>query len=178
MDDITVKKGEVKYNIEIKISYNSFHFEKSIMKLLDNWKAKDRLNNFILIIVGYMDKSTISEIETSYNIRILDINVIIAALEPFSDLKSTFISLLPFSIKDTDKDISLENYSDIFGVACVEEQSISPLLYINELRKIPSGKEHFSAYEKMCTDILKYLFDDQLSLWRKQTSTLLKLNLE
>ena len=76
--DIIIEKSEIKYNIELKISNNTFRFDKSIMKFLDIQKEKKRLNNFILIIIGYMDKSTKCEIETLYNIRIFDINVILS----------------------------------------------------------------------------------------------------
>jgi len=166
--DIIIEKSEIKYNIELKISNNTFRFDKSIMKFLDIQKEKKRLNNFILIIIGYMDKSTKCEIETLYNIRIFDINVIINAAEPFSDLKSTLISLLPFSIKDIDKDNDFNNHSDIFCLSNIEKQIIPPLSYIDKLRSIQSGKSNFSKYEDLCIDILKYLFGDQLSLWKKQ----------
>lgn len=167
--DIIIEKHNVKYNIELKISNNAFRFDKSITKFLDIQKEKNRLNNYILIIVGYIDKSTKHEIESTYNIRIFDINVIIAALEPFSDLKSTLISLLPFSIKDLDKDNDFSKHSDIFCLANVEKQVVLPSSYIDMLRDIPSGNPSFSKYEDLCIDILKYLFGDQLSLWKKQT---------
>lgn len=169
--DIIIEKNEIKYNIELKISNNTFRFDKSIMKFLDIQKGKNRLNNFILIIVGYMDKSIKHEIETSYNIRIFDINVIITAAEPFSDLKSTLISLLPFSVKYIDKDNDFSKHSDIFCLSNIEKQINSPLSYIDKLGSIPSGKSNFSKYEDLCIDILKYLFGDQLSLWKKQTQS-------
>ena len=46
--DIIIEKSEIKYNIELKISNNTFRFDKSIMKFLDIQKEKKRLNNFRL----------------------------------------------------------------------------------------------------------------------------------
>lgn len=39
--DIIIEKSEIKYNIELKISNNTFHFDKSIMKFLDIQKEKN-----------------------------------------------------------------------------------------------------------------------------------------
>ena len=46
--DIIIEKSEIKYNIELKISNNTFRFDKSIMKFLDIQKEKKRLNNYRL----------------------------------------------------------------------------------------------------------------------------------
>lgn len=32
----------------------------------------------------------------------------------------------------------------------------------------PPGREHFSLYESVCTDILKYVLGDYLTLWKRQ----------
>ena len=41
----------------------------------------------------------------------------------------------------------------------------------SELKKIPSGKKGWSDYEKKCTEILKYLFDLDLTGWKNQQRT-------
>lgn len=41
----------------------------------------------------------------------------------------------------------------------------------SELKKIPSGKKGWSDYEKKCTEILRYLFDLDLTGWKNQQRT-------
>lgn len=45
-----------------------------------------------------------------------------------------------------------------------------------ELHSIPSGHTHFSKFENKCIEILKYIFDEDLTSWRTQNSTEKKLH--
>ena len=169
--DIIIENKKRRYNIELKISRNKIRYDKLILEFLDKQKARGRLSNFILILIGYIDNSQKCEIEEKYNIRVFDINVIINALNPFDDLKDTFISLLPFSLKDTVHAIDFNKYSDIFCTKEFQDPLISETSYIDKLKKLPKGREYFSQYEKLCTEILRYLFKEQLSLWSTQTKS-------
>lgn len=169
--DIIIENKKEKYNIELKFSRNKIRYDKSILEFLDKQKSKGRLSNFILILIGYIDNSLKCEIEEKYNIRVFDINVIITALNPFDDLKDTFISLLPFSLKDTVCAIDFDKYSDIFRTRKFQEPLISETSYVAKLKKLPKGHEYFLQYENLCTEILRCLFKDQLSLWSTQTKS-------
>lgn len=169
--DIIIENKKRRYNIELKISRNKIRYDKLILEFLDKQKAGGRLSNFILILIGYIDNSLKYEIEEKYNIRVFDINVIINALNPFDDLKDTFISLLPFSLKDTVCAIDFDKYSDIFRTRKFQEPLISETSYVDKLKKLPKGREYFSQYEDLCAEILKYLFKEQLSLWNTQAKS-------
>lgn len=175
MFDLSIRKKEIYYNVEVKIYSGSNIYIDSLMNFLDNCKSKNCLKNLILLIIGNISEAAKLKLEKMYNIRILDIYIVLAALDPFSDLKSNFISLLPFSVKETEEKDLLLNYSDIFDSENLKKQHTYPLSYIDRLRKIQSGQQHFSEFEKTCTEILKYLFADNLTLWKEQAKSNSKL---
>ena len=107
-DIIIESQQNGKYNIELKFSRNKIKYDKSLMLFLDKQQSRERLSSFILILIGYIDNSLKREIEEKYNIKVFDIDVILNALNPFNDLKDTFISLLPFSLKEIDPSIDFD----------------------------------------------------------------------
>lgn len=166
--DIIIENKKRRYNIELKISRNKIRYDKSLVLFLDKQQSRERLSNFILILIGYIDNALKREIEEKYNIKVFDIDVILNALNPFNDLKDTFISLLPFSLKEIDPSFDFDKYSDIFKLEIIKESTKPELSYISRLIGTPKGHTNFSQYENLCIEILRYLFNEQLSLWRKQ----------
>lgn len=89
--------------------------------------------------------------------------------EEFPDIKNDFIALLNYSIDD----ITPEE-SELSVFTKNNEQSTDTDLG-KKLLNIQAGKEQFQEYEKVCTEILKYVLGDYLQLWeRQEVSTVMK----
>lgn len=82
------------------------------------------------------------------------------------ELKSEVISLLEFSIDDI-----YETKDSIFNLKYNEKNIEESEKLIKKLENIEPGREMFSEYEKICIQILKYLFSDDLALWKFQEKT-------
>lgn len=157
--DIILKKDEKKYCIEITFLKISEELIKKIYNRYVNVK------DIILVIVTpykikkkYIDKNKYPKLE------IIDISNLLFIVNDDEKLKNELISILPFSIKG----ISPEKpFIDI----SLSKNNNYPEDLIKKLELCKSGKKNYKNYEEICCKILKYLFSDDLTLWKEQINS-------
>ena len=82
--------------------------------------------------------------------------------EEYSDIKNEFISLLTYSVDDLQLEIP---EPQLFEGKQIKKREKT---WEEQLKDIQPGKEFFKEYEKICTEILKNVLGEYLSLWAVQ----------
>lgn len=89
----------------------------------------------------------------------------ISALDKNSNLYSELISNINFSVDNV-----IPKETPLLKSDCLMHSSDVKSL-IESLRLIQKGREEFTKYEDWCFDVLKYIFNDKLALWDRQTKS-------
>lgn len=175
--DFLVEVNRKKYALEIKASREKYYSIKKLKFVIDRLKKSLFINKSIkpvVIILGLIKDEKLLNIKEHkycflYNgVRVITLKEILLFLQKNNDeeLKSEVISLLEFSIDDI-----YETKDSIFNLKYNEKNIEKSEKLIKKLENIEPGREMFSEYEKICIQILKYLFSDDLALWRFQEKT-------
>ena len=155
--DMIASMDELNYCIEIK-------FSKITEKMISRFYEIGQDFEMIPVIVTPFEvskKKKQNYREKYPKLIIIDISNLVYILKDKSDLMAEMSSLIPISVE---------------GIP--EEEPLIPLGFLEhcdyvktleqELRLCKKGKEGFKEYEEICTKILKYLFSDELTLWKSQ----------
>mgnify|MGYP004542060721 FL=1 len=161
--DFLAEKDKKKYVIEVKRG----DFDSSKINYIANMLDEcTKGTNYIPILVLFSRRSGIikERLVGNYNINVIDISNLLYLVSNNQKMKDKLINLLDFSTesiieKELDFNIDLKQYKK-----CMK----SNYGYIEKLEAIIAGKKNAQQYEKFCIDILKYLFNDTLSLWEEQ----------
>lgn len=161
--DILAEKDEIKYVVEVKRGDLDISRINCIANMLDECTKG---TNYIPILVLFSRRSYMikDRLVDNYNINVIDISNLLYLVSNNQKMKDRLINLLDFSIegimeKELYFNIDLKQYKE-----CIE----SNYGYIERLETIIAGKKNAQQYEKFCVDILKYLFNDTLTLWEEQ----------
>ncbi len=161
--DFLAEKDEKKYVIEVKRGDLDASKINYIANMLDECTKG---TNYIPILVLFSRRSCMlkDRLVDNYNINVIDISNLLYLVSNNQKMKDRLINLLDFSTesimeKELYFNIDLKQYKK-----CME----SNYGYIERLETIIAGKKNAQQYEKFCVDILKYLFNDTLSLWEEQ----------
>lgn len=161
--DILAEKDEKKYVVEVKRGDLDISRINCIANMLDECTKG---TNYIPILVLFSRRSYMikDRLVDNYNINVIDISNLLYLVSNNQKMKDRLINLLDFSIesimeKELYFNIDLKQYKE-----CIE----SNYGYIERLETIIAGKKNAQQYEKFCVDILKYLFNDTLTLWGEQ----------
>ncbi len=185
--DLQVVKNTEKYLIELKfyrsrliplnIIRSSLNFLRTNLDLPEFSKYRG-----ILIINSILSPKLIMEYYKNFGIEIWDRHYLAAKLsDASSELKEKFEQLLLETQQGTDSTpVLLEDNMNSKIIDFKElniniknsksENDIGEKL-CTELNKIECGKTGWSSYEQKSFEILKYLFEEDLSLWNKQCRT-------
>ena len=161
--DFLAEKDKKKYVIEVKRG----DFDSSKINYIANMLDEcTKGTNYVPILVLFSRRSGIikERLVGNYNINVIDISNLLYLVSNNQKMKDKLINLLDFSTesiieKELDFNIDLKQYKK-----CMK----SNYGYIEKLEAIIAGKKNAQQYEKFCIDILKYLFNDTLSLWEEQ----------
>ena len=161
--DLVVEKNNKIYVVEVKRSELDTGKIIGISNILEEYTKE---TNYIPVLVLFSRRSSyIKERIASYsNINVIDISNLLYLVSKNEKMKNKLINLLSYSTeniieKKLDFDIDLKQY---------KESKDSDYGYIEKLEDIIPGPQNFKQYEEFCVDILKYLFNDTLSLWEEQ----------
>ena len=161
--DFLAEKDEKKYIIEVKRGdLDSLKINYIANMLGECTKGTEYIPILVLFSRrSYMIKDRLVD---NYNINVIDISNLLYLVSNNQKMKDKLINLLDFSTenimeKELYFNIDLKQYKK-----CIE----SNYGYIDRLETITAGKKNAQQYEKFCVDILKYLFNDTLSLWEEQ----------
>ena len=132
----------------------------------------DKLNTLketgvpILVTATEITSETKSKFYEKYGVHIWDVANLLWLFEEFPDIKNEFIAFLEHSTENIEPkapDIDIRQRS--------AEQKPTELDLKERLLKIVPGTEQFQDYEALCTEILKYVLGDYLTLWEAQETS-------
>jgi len=161
--DFLAEKDEKKYVIEVRRG----DFDTSKINYIANMLDEcTKGTNYIPILVLFSRRSYMikDRLVDNYNINVIDISNLLYLVSNNQKMKDRLINLLDFS---TESIIEKELYFNI-DLKQYKKCKESNYGYIERLETIIAGKKNAQQYEKFCVDILKYLFNDTLSLWEEQ----------
>ena len=162
--DIIAKKDGVDYYIEVKSSTslvfrNYSVLEDATIRTVDVARRNNAVP--VLVIFAVLPEKSKQKFTGRYNnLFILDISNLLYIVNG-TELQDKLISLLPLSVDQIEPK---ENNLDL-GWFCHSDEATS---LVRQLDDCVSGKESAKDFEEICTDLLKYIFADDLSLWKKQ----------
>lgn len=165
--DIIAKKDGVDYYIEVKSStslvYRNYSaLEDATIRTVDVAVRNNAVP--VLVIFAVVSEKSKQKYTSRYNdIAILDLANLLYIVNG-TELQDELISLLPFSVDHIEP---VENNLDL-GWLCHSDEATALLC---QLDNCIAGKEGAKDFEDICTELLKYIFADDLSLWKKQAKS-------
>lgn len=185
--DMKIFKDSSKHLVEIKF-YRSRHIPMKVLQdsinILRNYLDSEHYSDFtgILIVNSVLSPQLVLQLFTDYKIEIWDRNYFAKKLENLSfDLKEKFEKLLLKTQQGTDISPVLKEVNDIIfeinykknnvGKVKISKPPIKGEILWEELSLIKCGKSYWKNYEDKVSEILKYLFSEDLALWEKQPRT-------
>ena len=117
----------------------------------------------ILVIANEVPQSQKIQCEKEFGVHIWDVSNLLWIFEAFPDIKAEFIASLDFSVEHIEPEPPVPAIT-----AGKPEKKAEELSWKERLLRIPPGKKHFTEYEQICIEILKYVFGDYLTLWASQ----------
>jgi hypothetical protein len=182
--DFRLKIADYTTDCEVKF-YRSDHIPSPVIKraaqlLAEHSSITD--THKILIVSCLVPEQLKSELSGSYNIIVWDRSNLFSFLKKTrrDDLVENFTALLteaqqgseavyPFdNIVTTDSSV-LSYFSDSFDPSIFSKPEIGQQSH--RLGDVALGKDGWKEFEKKCVEILKYLFESDLSLWNEQQIT-------
>lgn len=164
--DFQVQTDAGIYCFDFRIYRNNYGIEDKLIALCEKYYKRECLDdgNNILIIGNIVGREVKKTIEDKYKIIIWDVENLLWIFDEFPQIKSDFISLLSFSVSDILPQ-KPEHY--------VFEQNLQASTNIDlqeKLRKIQAGEEAYK-YEKLCREIMRYLFSENLEFFKAQRTS-------
>ncbi len=101
-----------------------------------------------------------------FGVSIWDVGNLLSLFDKFADIRNEFIASLDYAIEHIEPKPPVP---DVFEN--VSEEKREELSWRDKLLRITPGREQFREYETTCTDILKYVLGDYLTLWEIQEPT-------
>lgn len=158
--DVIAKKAGMTYAFEIK-------FSEIVPRNIDKIYRRLNHNDWIPVIITVHEVSEEGKreyINRYKNLRIIDISNLLYIVNEHEQLKNELLSILPFSV---DNIFPKESFISLD----ILEHSDNTVGLLEELKFCESGKKGYRTYEEVCYSILKSLFAEDLSIWRKQSKS-------
>lgn len=162
--DYQYKTGNVTYNFIFKMYHNNLEVRNKVIaisKKLSERKGLDK-TTYVLVVGNIVGDDTKKYIAENYNVIIWDSENLLWMLEEFPQLKSNLISILSFNVSDI---VPKKNEPEIIER---DPDNIVQVDLQEQLRRIKPGTDDFGKYEKLCTDIMKFLFSDNIEFYETQ----------
>ena len=165
--DFEVQKNNKNYLVETKY-FRTLKSNPQLLLRVTNQLFEHGNKNFtyILVVNSIINDDLKSKLCKNRNLLVIDIQNLLFLVHNNPDLKSQLLSLLDFSVVDI---IPKEPDNKII----FPQNSISEHLPSKEASlktSIINWSTSYGnyAYENLCTEILNYLFDNELTLWHTQ----------
>lgn len=165
--DIEADKENIKYIIEVKSSKSKNKmpismYRKTVEKLCDYSTKKGGIP--VLVVGGVLTNEEREFLKDKNNIELIDISNLLYVVEGYDSIKNRLVSFLEFSVSD----IVPQKCFIKISVICHSDLANN---LIKELDFVKPGRGEAFAFEDICTRTLKYIFEDDLSLWKSQAKS-------
>lgn len=156
-NQITSIKFELKiYNSDYALAANLKHACETFCSISEEHET------LVLVVANVVEQSIKEKIKNQFNVFIWDVQNLLWLLEEYPHIKNEFISLLAYSVDEIEP---IAPVPDLFDEKNEESEENNRK---NKLLSIKAGRENFQKYEEICTEILRYVLGDYLSLWAVQ----------
>lgn len=149
---------DTRYIVEVKSRAGNFlnRAANILQESTDKYnKGKIVKAKALLVVADSVDDTSRLAIENAHqNVKLVDISQLLYCVRDDVVLRRKLIRCLDFS---TDK-IKLRKWDSVKQ----RKKDIDNALLVARLKKLKSGKSGYSEYEKICINILTYLFEDVL----------------
>lgn len=145
------------YNSDYALAANLKHACESFQDT-----SEKKQDTFILVVGNVVESSVKENLRKQFDVFIWDVQNLLWMFEEYPDIRNEFISLLSYSIDEIEPKAPVPN---LFEETCQESQENDRR---NKLLSLETGRENFQKYEELCTEILRYVLGDYLSLWATQ----------
>lgn len=163
MYDFAIKKNGVTICFELKLYADRFVNNGNVLRICERLNTQRNSEEKIVLVFGNeLDEQIKHIVKEKYNIEIWDIENLLYLFREFPEINNEFIALLNYTIND------IEPKSPKFNIVNDNIEDISQNDLLVRLDRIIPGQAESSAYEHICVEILKYVFGENLSLWREQ----------
>ncbi len=184
-DFVCVYEG-VNVYIELKFYNYNFGIETKILRFCKKRKGKPSPDEGIyVVVVGNIVKDELKQIcKDDFGIVVWDVKNILWLFAEYTDIRNDFVSILNYSvngllpvrptlsmsqIRDAKGEFSEKLYKKyIDDTVKAKPQNDFGKALKRRLGQIKPGSEEAAQYEELCTEILKYILADYLTLWKVQ----------
>lgn len=161
--DFIANNEEKGYCIEVKAStalhYRSYSaLEDVAYRIVDYAKHNGIVP--VLLVFAVVSAEWKKKLISRFDIIVLDIANLLYTVKG-TELQDELVSILPFAVDQ----IEPEAPDLDLGWICHEDEASSLLL---QLDNCILGRDGSRRFEDVCTEFLRYLFKDELSLWKNQ----------
>lgn len=177
--DFVVSKGNriffviLKYFRNLRVSSYNLRFVYKKLQELESKKDKDNSNSLVLIYGLVSDKFR-NDVKKKYRATTLDLSNLLYMAAIDEKIESEIKALLDFSVTDV---VTVAPVGLNLNKRLLEDKQLG-FEYEKDSEKlirrlsdwIPKNND-YTRYESLCVDVLKYLFDDELALWKVQERT-------
>lgn len=164
--DYLIHQGNTRYAIQTKYYRTNASLPTKLRKSSHYLSSHTKDAIPILVIPNEIPAYTKEECYEVYGVHIWDVSNLLWLFESAADIKSEFIAFLDYSIDH------IEPKPPTPALLAPAQEKVQKELDLREqLRLLPPGKDDAAKFEILCTDILKYILGDYLTLWKKQQSS-------
>jgi len=177
--DFVLFSNSINYNVEIKTYRSSVATHSMIRRAASQLISYNQSAIFVLIVSSVVDSELRRKIENEYEVKIIDITNLLYLVQDDEYLSRMFNSIIN------------DSKVDLMTIKAQEPASLLPLFRENKIKEIERtisykeeagdliqkivelrpGKRSAKKYEKICEDVLKYLFSEYLDGWEAQNPT-------
>ena len=159
--DYTLSQGSRTFYFEIKYALTS-----RAKNLLERLSELKEIGIPVVVIAEELSGEDKKALFEEYGVRIWDVANLLWLFEEYPDIKNEFVAFL----EDSTDHIRPEK-PDIEILQKLTETKTSELDFKERLLKIIPGNKQFREYETICTEILKYVLGEYLTLWEEQETS-------
>lgn len=156
--------NSVTFSVVLKIFSGNVGIENSILAACSRFftnKSSDNEKN--ILIVGNIVGDRIKLIaKNNFHVDIWDVENLLWLFDEYPQIKSDFISLLSFTVGN------IEPKEPELVVFKQQSQKLYNIELQEKLRKIKPGKQDAYNFEKLCAEILRYIFSEDLEFIGEQ----------
>lgn len=176
----TEPTGKDRIAFEVKYTRNPIYPTSALLisseRLIESASAAG-ISKAILIVTADIKPKIKERIEAEYRIQVLDLNKLLSLASIELELFGKLIKLCEVDLSERNLDgniksiIQPQKIISSYDTKTSQENEKIGTAFIDSLRSIPLGKEGCYDFENTVSNILKYLFDGDLTGWHQQKRT-------